>query len=273
MLVVTSQGFGDRILMARYYRKLKQLGAQVIGVAGPTSIRPLFQAMPEVDCWHDTNDAIPYEAYDFTTRCMTLPGLCGTTTLDQIPAELPYLKADPRLIKHWAPRMATKHLRVGLVWSGSPTLSADSRRSIPLTSFQSLCEMPGVQLFSLQFGPGRSQLEHFGGRDRLIDFMGEVDSWGDTAAIVSNLDLVISVDTSVAHLAGALGKPVWMLSRFDGSHLWLLNRNDSPWYPDRMRIFQQPEHGDWDTPIEQVNAALKDLMESVRPRTECEVFR
>jgi hypothetical protein len=168
---------------------------------------------------------------------MSLPRAFGTT-LDTIPAATQYLTADPALAAEWHERLARLDgLRVGLVWAGGEDNPIDSRRSVALETMAPLGEASGVSFISLQKGQPAGQSANPPRGLVLNDFAKELHDFADTAALVTNLDLVISVDTSVAHLAGALGKPVWLLNRFGTYWRWLLNRDDSPWYP-RLRQFR-----------------------------------
>ena len=194
-------------------------------------------------------------AFDVHCPLMSLPRLFATT-LESLPQNVPYLHADPRDVEKWRNRLAehASSLKVGLVWAGNPTHQSDRTRSLALSRLAPLAQTPGVRFFSLQKGPASEAKEPPVGMD-LIDMMGEVNDFADTAALIANLDLVISVDTSVVHLAGALGKPVWTLLAFAADWRWLLEREDSPWYPT-MRFFRQPAIGDWDSVIGRVTAAL-----------------
>jgi hypothetical protein len=206
---------------------------------------------------------------------MSLPRAVGTT-LDTIPAATPYMDADPARAADWRERLAgLPGLRIGLVWAGSarsemPELSAvDRRRSIALHLMAPLGEAAGVSFISLQKGEPAAQADHLPDGMALHDFTADLHDFADTAALIDGLDLVISVDTAVAHLAGALGKPVWLLNRFDTCWRWLLNRDDSPWYP-RLRQFRQPAPGDWNAVVREVRDALGRLAagdrDQLRPR-------
>jgi hypothetical protein len=191
---------------------------------------------------------------------MSLPLAMGTT-LAAIPGDVPYLRAEVAQVSIWRERLATESgpgLRVGLVWAGSrrdtPVLAAvDRRRSIAPEQLAPLFEVPGVRMVSLQkFGPAMPA------GSGLVDFMPEMNDFADTAALVANLDLVISVDTAVAHLAAAMGKLVWLLDRFDSCWRWLTGRRDSPWYPT-LRLYRQERPGDWDPVIAEIVADLRCL--------------
>lgn len=194
---------------------------------------------------------------------MSLPYAVGIT-LETIPPATPYLTADPADVAHWRERLADlAGLRVGLCWAGGRKHSGyqiviDRRRSITLDTLAPLGGISGVQFISLQKGPSAAQAAHPPPGLELHDCTEDLHDFADTAALVENLDLVISVDTSVAHLAGALGKPVWMLNRVDTDWCWLLDRDGSPWYPS-LRQFRQPAPGDWTSVISRVRDALQKL--------------
>ena len=192
------------------------------------------------------------------TRCSS------AATLDSIPGATPYLAADPALAAAWRERLAgVDGLRVGLAWAGGrrpdPNLAVvDRRRSIALDVLAPLGGIPGTSLVSLQTGPAAAQAAHPPGGMALHDLTAGLSDFADTAALIDALDLVISVDTAVVHLAGALGKPVWLLNRLDSCWRWLLDRDDSPWYP-QLRQFRQPGPGDWRSVIAAVRDALQRL--------------
>jgi hypothetical protein len=172
--------------------------------------------------------------------------------LQSIPAEVPYLSADPAKVREWKDVFAAmpEGKKVGVVWQGNPKHENDRNRSVPAILLASLLESPGFQFCSLQKGVARESMPA-----GLTDLGRLFEDFGDTAAAVLNLDLVISVDTSVAHLAGALGKPVWVLLPYAPDWRWMLHRNDSPWYPS-ARLFRQSMPGDWSSVIRQVRTSL-----------------
>jgi hypothetical protein len=193
---------------------------------------------------------------------MSLPLALGSGE----PLGHPYLAADPGEAAGWAERLATfEGLRVGLCWAGGArpdqanAHAIDRRRSLPLAAFAPLAQIEAVQLFSLQKGPPSAQLERLRAEGwigpEIVDLTAELHDWADSAALVANLDLVITADTAMAHLAGALGKPVWILNRFDACWRWLVDRADSPWYAS-ARLFRQPSPGDWESVIAAVAEAL-----------------
>ena len=176
---------------------------------------------------------------------MSLPGLLGTT-LATVPADVPYLAADPGRVAHWRHELGSvAGFRIGIAWQGSPRHRRDRFRSIPLCQFAPLADIEGVRLLSLQYGFGRDQLAALEGRFPVIDLGDDLGDFLETAAVLRSLDLVITVDTAVAHLAGALGVPVWVALAYSPDWRWLLEREDSPWYPT-MRLFRQARPGDWE---------------------------
>ncbi len=204
-------------------------------------------------------------AFDVHCPLLSLPLALGTT-LETIPATVPYLFADPDQARAFRIRLAAlPGLRVGLAWAGNPrpedpaVSAVDRRRSMPLSRLAALGTVPGISLVSLQKGPPAEQAKAPPPGMVLHDWTDELWDFADTAALVDGLDLVISVDTSVVHLAGALGKPVWVLNRYDSCWRWLHGRTDSPWYPT-VRLFRQPSYGDWDSVVAEVAAALRQLV-------------
>jgi Glycosyltransferase family 9 (heptosyltransferase) len=203
-------------------------------------------------------------SFDLHCPLMSLPHAFGTT-LDTIPAATPYLSAAPVLAANWQERLVgLDGLRIGLVWAGGQRLNVpaaaamDSRRSIALKALAPLGEISGISFVSLQKDGPAAQVADQSHGLVLHDFTANLHDFEDTAALIVNLDLVISVDTSVAHLAGALGKPVWLLNRFDTCWRWLLNRDDSPWYPT-LRQFRQSRPGDWNNAVCAARDALQRL--------------
>ena len=253
LLIWTEQGFGDSIMMLRYLPQLKQRGAGRVTVYCEPELVRMICALPGVDGVISKEHALAPGGFDRHCPAMSLPLRFGTR-LDTIPRTVPYLHVPAESSRSWADRLARiDRPRVGLVWAGGAILAEDQRRSIGLDQFARLLQVPGASFVSLQKGAARAQLRQLG--QGIVDRMDDCADFLDTAALVTNLDLVISVDTAVAHLAGALGKPVWLLNRFESEWRWLLDRDDSPWYPT-MRIFRQTRRGDWDEVIERVAAAL-----------------
>jgi tetratricopeptide (TPR) repeat protein len=258
LLLHAEQGFGDTLQFCRY-ASLVGASARVILEVQPALVR-LCSSLAGVAQVVARGEQLP--AFDLHCPLMSLPLAVGTT-LDTIPfSGGPYLAANPKLVAGWRERLAgLDGLRVGLVWAGSlrpeAELSAiDRRRSITLAMMAPLGETSGVSFVSLQKGEPAAQSANAALGLELHDFTVNLQDFADTAALIETLDLVISVDTSVAHLAGALGKPIWLLNRFDTCWRWLLNRDDSPWYP-QLRQFRQPSPGDWDSVVCAVRDALQ----------------
>jgi len=258
LLLHAEQGLGDTIQFCRYV-PFAAARAKVLLVV-PRPLFRLLSGLQGIERVVPTGDPLP--RFDLHCPLMSLPCVFGTT-LDTIPAAVPYLKADPGRVAAWRRRlMDVKGLRIGLVWAGSPRVNEpaanaiDRRRSIALDRLAPLAEIPGVAFISLQKGEAAAQLGSRPAGMVVHDWTEELGDLAETAALVETLDLVISVDTAVAHLTGALGKQVWLLNRFDTCWRWLLGREDSPWYPT-LRQFRQPELDDWDGAISQVRAALE----------------
>jgi tetratricopeptide (TPR) repeat protein len=245
LLIHAEQGFGDTLQFCRYATLAAAMGLAVILEVQPALVR-LLRSLSGPAQVVARGEALP----DFDLHCpmLSLP-LAFATTLASIPAAVPYLHAEPA--KAWAGAHA-EGPRVGLAWAGSATLLADRRRSLDPAVLAPLLAVPAVRFCSLQLdGP---KLVH----PRLADPMATVRDFADTAALVAGLDLVISADTAVAHLAAAMGKPVWLLCRADACWRWLAGRRDSPWYPT-LTLYRQATHGDWRAVIAEVAAALRAL--------------
>ncbi len=239
-------GRGDLFQFIRYAALLKAQGARV-WVIYPAVCHTIMARTPCVDRWYAAGEELP-DAPDYYLPLMSLPHRLRTT-LETVPVEVPYVFADPTLIETWRQALAGMDgLKVGIVWQGSPQYAADRWRSIPLVHYAPLAGVSGVRLISLQQGPGQEQMTAVAASWPLVDLGHEVDTsagaFMDTAAIMKNLDLVITSDTSAAHLAGALGVRVWVALPKLPESRWLLDREDSPWYPT-MRLFRQGIAGDW----------------------------
>lgn len=259
LLIWGEQGLGDVIQFIRYAELCKERVGKVSVFCAQPLVR-LFKALPFID---DAFDTIrDRSAFDEHVPVMNLPHLFDTT-LETVPAAVPYLRVGPEIQMKWKTRFANDTgMKVGLVWAGGShqdkvqSALTDRQRSIGLERMKPWFDLHGVQFYSLQKNEPAAQIAALGLAGRIIDVMGEAEDFADTAAIVQNLDLVIAVDTSVAHLAGGLGKPVWILSRYNACWRWLQNRPSSPWYPT-ARIFGQPALGDWDSVIAEVGRELE----------------
>ncbi|HEY2708552.1 MAG TPA: tetratricopeptide repeat protein [Caulobacteraceae bacterium] len=266
ILIHGEQGFGDRLQFSRFAPMVAATGAVVTLKTEPGLVTLFKRSMPELEV---VARLPPDAAYDVQVPLMSLPKLFGTT-LETVPSATPYLVADLDKTALWSERLAGGGgLKVGLVWAGDghrafPTLAAtDRRRSIALARYAPLAGVEGITFVSLQKGEPATQAVDPPAGMALVDLTADLRDFDDTAALIANLDLVISVDTAVAHLAGALGKPVWILSRFAGCWRWLDGREDSPWYPT-ARLFHQHAPGDWDEVMTRVSAALADFASAGR---------
>jgi tetratricopeptide (TPR) repeat protein len=252
LLVWAEQGFGDSFQFVRFLPLLKARGATVI-LECQKGLKGVLAGCPGADAVVEAADSpAHYASCDFHVPLMSLPALLGTTP-GTIPP--PGLAPDPARVDAWRARLPATGRRVGIVWAGRPQHQNDRNRSCPLAAFAPLAAVPGVTLVSLQKGEGAEQLARFAHRERVLDLGATLVDFADTAAVISNLDLVITVDTSVAHLAGALGRPVWVLLPFAPDWRWLLARDDSPWYPS-ARLFRQSAPGDWDGVLARAARAL-----------------
>jgi tetratricopeptide (TPR) repeat protein len=253
ILLHPEQGLGDSIQFIRYAPMLASRGAKVVLQCDHSLVR-LFQSLPGISVVIARDQPLP--EFDLHCPVMSLP-LAFATRLESIPAEVPYLSPPSQDRARWQQlvRSEQKQLKVGLAWAGSSIHRNDRSRSMKLSQLQPLGSVAGVQFFSMQKGKESEQLSSLREDWPMVDLADELNDFADTAGLVSQLDLVISVDTSVAHLAGAMGKPVWVLLPFAPDWRWLLDRGDSPWYPT-MRLFRQPSQGDWDSVVEQVRTAL-----------------
>jgi Flp pilus assembly protein TadD len=264
------QGFGDSLQFVRYVALLARSAVAAGGRILLQPPRPLFRlfhtslegSAPDVEV---VDPDTPVDILDWHCPLMSLPARMGTT-LDTVPAEVPYLRPDSALAQAWRERLAgLPGLKVGLVWGASSNVERDPalqrgyrRRSVALADLAMLLDVPGVTFVSLQKGPQAAEADAFRSRVSFVDWTGELDDFADTAALAAGLDLVISVDTSVCHLAGAIGRPVWLLNRWDTDWRWLLDRDDSPWYPT-LTLYRQDAPGDWSGAIARVTANLRAL--------------
>jgi hypothetical protein len=259
LLVHAEQGFGDTFHFARYLPLVRLRAAKVLFEIQPGLI-PLFTASGFEDLVA-RGDRLP--PFDVHVPLLNLPALFATN-LENMPRDVPYLKADPARVERWRAALAPfdGKLRIGIQWQGNPAFASDHRRSIPLAQFAPLASVPGVRLFALQKFDGREQLADVAGELGIHDLGAQLDADGgsfmDTAAVMQQLDLVITSDTATAHLAGALGIRAWTLLSTAPDWRWFLDRDDSPWYPT-LRLFRQTTAGDWAGVMRRVANELRQL--------------
>jgi tetratricopeptide (TPR) repeat protein len=254
ILLWAEQGFGDTLQFVRYAKFVKQRGGHVSVECQPELVKLLARS-PAIDRCVAKGEPLP--TFDVQASLVSLPGIFGTT-LETIPAVVPYVVPDAELIAAWKRELpAFTGLKAGIIWQGNPRFRKDRFRSIDLDHFRPLAEVPGVQLFSLQKGAGREALAKYAGQLPIVDLADRLHDFDDTAAVLSNLDLLITSDTAPAHLAGALGVPVWLALGLAADWRWMLARDDSPWYPS-MRLFRQRDLGNWTDVFERIRRALAE---------------
>ncbi len=257
LLLIADQGFGDVIQFSRY---IPWAAARCphVAIAGAAEMVPLLrQIHPGVRVFQNWEDCPPYRAF---CALSGLPRLHGTR-VDNVPAPIPYLHADPGRLAAWRDRLdrlaPRGFKRVGIVWAGRPTHNNDRRRSATLAAFAPLFALPRVALISLQKGPSTDQSGTYFGRAPLINVGPEIHDYDDTMAVMDCLDVVVTVDTSVGHLAAAMGRPTWIMLATAPDWRWLLNRTDSPWYPT-VRLFRQTAPRQWGDVLATVADALRE---------------
>jgi Tfp pilus assembly protein PilF len=257
LFVHSEQGFGDTFQFIRYLPMVKHLGGTVVfETFGP--LLEIIKGFPGIDKLVEISpDRRHVEICDYYVPLMSLPMLF-TTDIPTIPSNFPYIFADPEKVEQWKNRINKKGYKIGIVWAGKPEHENDGNRSCTLEYFSPLTGIPGVVIYGLQKGDAARQAETLDGMKKIINFDRELTGFSETAAAIENLDLVISVDTALVHLAGAMGKPVWTLLPYAPDWRWLLERKDSPWYPT-MRLFQQPARGDWGAVFDKVKYELQKL--------------
>jgi hypothetical protein len=249
ILLYAEQGVGDCLQFARYAPLVARRGARVL-LAVHRELKALLSNL--ADAVFAEGEPLP--PFDLRCPLLSLPLAFGTT-LATIPDNVPYVHADAEQVARWQTRLGPSgSLRVGLAWSGNPAHKNDYRRSLAFDCLAPVLALPDVQFVSLQKKVRPADAERLR-RSPLIDLAAELNDFADTAAVVASLDLVIAVDTAVAHLAGAMGKPTWVLLPFSPDWRWLLDRDNSPWYPT-ARLFRQPRIGDWASVIARVAEEL-----------------
>jgi hypothetical protein len=256
------QGLGDAIQFARYAPAVKDRGGRIV-LECPPQLAALLVTCPGVDAVVAEGQPLP--VFDMQAPLLSLPALFGTTP-ENLPAAVPYLAAEPDRVETWRQRLeGVAAFRVGVCWQGNRFLRGDRHRSFPLASLAPLAAVPGVRLVSLQKGPGADQLK--AARLAVVDLGDELDpppgGFRDTAALLKSLHLVVSCDSAVAHLAGAMGVPVWLALSTMPDWRWLLGRADTPWYSS-VRLFRQERLGDWAGVFAQMAAELGNLVPIAR---------
>ena len=251
------QGFGDNIQFLRFIPEVARQAMSVLLLVSP-GLEPLLAGSLPANCRIlPQNSMLP--AIDFQCPLMSVPAVLGTT-LETLPAKVPYLRAQPAAVDAWRRRLGAAGLNVGIAWSGNPKHGNDRNRSMSLASFRSM-DTEGCRFFTVQPDTREADREALASWGAATDAGREVGDFADTAALMEALDLVITVDTSVAHLAGALGRPVWILIPHGPDWRWMLDRTDSPWYPT-ARLYRQPSPGDWASVLERVKSDLRALIEA-----------
>ena len=266
ILLIAEHGIGDTLQFVRYAPLVRRHCGKVVLYCRKNLI-PLLRQCPGIDRCASPDEALP--RCDFQAPLMSLPLLLGTTLLT-VPADVPYVHARRDLADTWRERFSRySGFKIGIGWQGNPRYPTDDLRSIPVRHFRPLARVPRVALFSLQKGAGADQLAGLGPDFPVVEFGGEFDAstgaFMDTAAVMYSLDLVITSDTAVAHLAGAMGIPVWVALCKSADWRWLEERDDSPWYPT-MRLFRQAELGDWGALFERMATELKLVLDGEKSR-------
>jgi Tfp pilus assembly protein PilF len=255
LLLHWEQGLGDTVQFCRYAKLAKARGAEVILMVQKNLSRLVRTLDPDIEV--RTDEQVPAD-FDYHCPLLSLPHAFGTR-LDSIPAAIPYLSAEPERVSRWRERIGGRGFKVGINWQGNKQSPADRGRSFPLELFQRISTIPGVRLISLQAGPGSEQLRGLP-QGMMVESLGDdfdrgSDAFLDSAAALKSLDLVITGDTALAHLAGALGRPTWVALQHVADWRWLREREDCPWYPS-MRLFRQRQRGRWDHVFEAIHAEL-----------------
>ena len=260
ILLFTEQGLGETIQFVRFCQVLRRRGAGAVILECPERLVKVLGRTPGID--HLVPQGQPLPEYDVYCPLMNVPGLTATS-VESIPSEVPYAFADPDLVEYWRRELeGVSELKVGINWQGNPQYGGDRHRSIPLSAFEPLARIPGVRLFSIQQVHGLDQLEKLGGAFPVTDLGSRLNRTSgpfmDSAAVMMNLDVLITCDSSPAHLAGALGAPVWMAISSTPDWRWLSHREDTPWYPS-MRIFRQGQRMVWGPVFERMAAELRAM--------------
>lgn len=273
ILLTAEQGLGDTVHFIRYAAVLKQKYDCRVIAACPKALLRLLQTCPGIDTLIAQNEAPP--AFDVYCALLDVPGILRDH-LDTFPCQVPYLSADSELVRTWSAYFqAYGGYKIGLTWQGNPKHQADRMRSMPLAELGALGKLKGIQLFSLQKGAGVEQLDNLAGALDIVPLGTRLDesvpAFMDTAAVLRNLDLLITTDTAIAHVAGALGVPTWLALSYVPDWRWLLDRGDSPWYPS-LRLFRQRAVGDWTSVVQSMVEELLRLSPRIQ-RRQAEDYR
>ena len=261
ILLRAEQGMGDTLQFARYASLVKAQGATVC-LAVPRELATVARYLRGVDRVCLLREEETDVAFDYYAPLLSLPRVFGTG-LSTIPADVPYLGVDPEREARWRAELSTKRLKVGLVFGGNPQNLEDRYRSVPMKALAALGAVEGVQFYSLQKGAREADAASPPEGFDLVNLGPKLADFADTAAAISQMDLVISVCTSVAHLTGALGKPLWVMLHRAADWRWLTDRDDSPWYPT-ARLFRQRRRGDWTEVVDRVRTALRERVREPR---------
>ncbi|NEQ40718.1 MAG: tetratricopeptide repeat protein [Okeania sp. SIO3I5] len=255
LLVYTEQGGGDSIQFIRYIPLVKKLGGRVIIELNQAGLKLLFTTFSEIDELFVIGEKLP--DFDLQISLMSLP-LIFQTTLETIPAKIPYLLV-PKSTHFTIPPASEKNLKVGICWQTRSNTKTSQKRSCPVEYLEGIISIDKANFYILQKEVLPTDLEWLNSQTKIHHLGSSFNDLADTAAAIQQLDLVITIDTVIAHLAGALGKPVWVILNFDSDWRWMLDRNDSPWYPT-SRLFRQQKIADWDSVLLDVKDSLKKLL-------------
>lgn len=260
LLVYAEQGMGDALQFCRYLPKVVALGAQVVFAVHPRLMRVIG---PMAGVRLVPLDGVPLPPFDFHSPLLSLPRVMGTLSVESIPGDTPYLKAEPERVMRWREKLAViPGFKIGIAWQGNPNAKIDKGRSPPLAAFARLAEIPGVTLVSLQQRDGLDQLAEIQKTVKIHTLGPGVDeeaAFVDTAAVMECMDMLILSDSAIVHLAGALRRPVWVPIKLVPDWRFLLEREDTPWYPE-MKLFRQTQDGDWDSVFARMADALRQRL-------------
>jgi Flp pilus assembly protein TadD len=256
LLLRAEQGLGDTLQFVRYAKRAQARGWRIV-LEAQAALLPALARTPGIDAFVRQGETLP--AFDAEAPLLDLPGIFGTTP-DTVPADIPYVFADEMQVAAWRAKLgpATKKKRIGIVWGGNPDFPGDRWRSPGLKPLLPLFEIPDVEWVGLQVGPSRADLAGWTAPANFLDAGISLSDMGQSSALVNNLDAVVSSCTSVAHLAGAMGKPGFILLSSAPDWRWMLGRAETPWYPN-LRLYRQHLAGDWAAPVAAVAAAIRDL--------------